>query len=127
MGNEILDLPDKPEVVAKRRGAKLLLAAVGCYIVFWIFSIMKWPYASVFVIFTSIFLVVYVLEQFVSDKEKSLLDYWIFLNVLIFILGLALRSLKQPYGNLVLLIFIISATLMFLYYFIKKKKAKKKS
>jgi len=124
VGNEILDLPDNPKRTEKSRGAKLLIASVVSYVLFWIFSFMHWPFAYVFVIVTSIFLVVYVLEHFVSDKEKTILDYWIFLNVLIFIVGFSLRSLEQPHGNFALFIFVISASLMFVYYFIKKKLAK---
>ena len=120
MGNEILDLPEGPK--KSYRSILLLASAVASYGAFWLFSVMSWPYSQIFVLITAVFLIVYVLERFVNDSEKSLLDYWIFLNVLIFILALTLRSLSRPHGNFVLFIFIISAGLMFLYYAYQKNR-----
>ena len=120
MSNDILDLPETPK--KSNRGTLLLVGAVLSYGLFWLFSLMKWPLDYVFILLTSVFLIVFSLDRFISDTEKTILDYWIFFNVLLFILALTLRSLNRPYGNFVLLIFTLSAGLMFIYYFFKRKK-----
>ncbi|MEM7162411.1 MAG: hypothetical protein AAF487_08195 [Bacteroidota bacterium] len=125
MAKDILDLPEKP--VKSRRALFLLSSSLISYILFWVLSYLGWPYAQVFILISSVFLIVYALEKFINDKEKTLLDYWIFLNVLIFILALTLRSLKHPKGNFVLFVFILSAGLMFIYYFIRRRTVKSKS
>lgn len=122
MNKDILDLPERPK--KSKRSAILLIAAVVSYCIFILFSVMHWPLAHVFVLLTSVFLIVFVLERFISDHEKTLIDYWIFFNVLLFILALTLRSLNKPYGNFVLLLFVLSAATMIIVYFIKKKKQK---
>ena len=123
MSNEILDLPKKPK--KNFRQPMLLIGAILSYLVFMVFSALHWPYQFFFVLLTAVFLIVFVIERFVSNQDKVLLDYWIFINVLLFILGLTLRSLREPLNISVFLVFIISAGLMFLYIlfsrFLKKR------
>lgn len=125
MSNEILDLPKKPK--KDFRQPFLLIGAVLSYLVFMVFSAMRWPYQFFFVLLTAVFLIVFVIERFVSNQDKVLLDYWIFINVLLFILGLTLRSLKEPLNTAVFLVFIISAGLMFLFILFSRLFSKKDS
>lgn len=113
MSNEILDLPKKPK--KNFRQPFLLIGAVVSYLIFMVFSAFRWPYQFFFVLLTAVFLIVFVIERFVSNQDKVLLDYWIFINVLLFILGLTLRSLREPMNTAVFVVFLISAGLMFLF------------
>lgn len=118
MSNEILDLPKKPK--KNFRQSFLLIGAVVSYLVFMLFSAMRWPYQFFFVLLTAVFLIVFVIERFVKNKDKVLIDYWIFINVLLFILGLTLRSLREPLNTSVFFVFIISAGLMFIFILLSK-------
>lgn len=125
MSNDILDLPKKPK--KNFRQPFLLIGAVVSYIIFMVFSALRWPYQFFFVLLTAVFLIVFVIERFVNNKDKVLLDYWIFINVLLFILGLTLRSLREPLNTMVFLVFVVSAGLMFIFILVGRLLTKQES